>query len=91
MRSHMNTLYVHSHVKHMGQKGAACLKVFNEANEELSFAFDDSCGALQHLSRVSAMVYDAKDQPKGDEQYVAGAEGFLLALANHLGYTVTKK
>ncbi len=73
-------------------RGNGCLKIINNANDELSVAFDDSAGAFNELSRSDMMLFpnsstcmrDGTDLGYGDP------ENLLLALANHLGYTVTK-
>lgn len=70
----------------------ACLKVLNERGEELSVAFDDSCGALKHLGRVSIAVFKSAESSENvrDEVFCVGAKELLEELALHLGYTLTK-
>lgn len=75
--------------------GAACLKIVNDDGVELSVAFDDSCGCLPNLDRVS-MVRFRGHGPQAtssleDEAFHVTAEDFLTKLADHLGYNLTKK
>lgn len=69
---------------------AACLKVVNDQGVELSFAFDDSAGAMHHLGRVSVATY-VGDTPVKADRPIYSDEDFLRALAAHLGFEVTRK
>lgn len=69
---------------------AANLKVVNEEGVELSVAFDDSAGKMHHLGRVSMARFKG-NKMLGEESPVYSDEDFLKALAEHLGYEVTKK
>ena len=69
----------------------AVLKVFNEAGEELSVSFDDSCGAMHHLGRVRMARFMPNDGSEiGEETFGVTAEDLLQSLAAHLGYKVEK-
>ena len=71
-----------------------CLKVMNEHGEELSYAFDDSAGAMPVFGRVSAVRFGGRnlETQLGEEKPIYGfPERFLEILADHLGYEVTKK
>lgn len=82
-------LYIHGLVKQGRLPGQACLKIVNDANVELSLAFDDSCGSLPHLSRVSFMRFSAREA-LGEERPLYSAEEFLRVLADHLGYDLVE-
>lgn len=69
----------------------ACLKILNDAGEELSVAFDDSCGAMLHLGRASFARFGANNECLREDSPLYGAEDFLLLLAEHLGYVVAKR
>ena len=47
------SMYIHKHV----MKGSACLKI-QYLGVEISVAFDDSCGCMEHLGRIEAVVFD---------------------------------
>ena len=78
--------------------GSACLKIVNDRGVELSVAFDDSCGCLPTLSRVSMATFvlltasgPKMEEQVGEEIYHVSAEDFLESLAKHLGYSVSKE
>lgn len=82
----MSHLYIHR----PHARNAANLKVVNDQGIELSVAFDDSAGAMEHLGRVSLAHFNGP-QMIGEEQYHVNAEDLLEALAGHLGYEVRRK
>ena len=65
---------------------SACLKFFN-SDKELSIAFDDSCGAMQNLGRVSVAKF-RRNSPAMESPEVFGPsdEEFLAILAEFLGF-----
>lgn len=68
-----------------------CLKVFNKDGDELSLSGDDSCGAFEHLSRISLAIFrSGGHEMVGGEVFHVTPEELLRNLAGHLGYTVTK-
>ena len=85
----MSHLYIHR----PHARNAANLKVVNDQGVELSVAFNDSAGAMQHLGRVSLARFTGPkfSQMIGEEQYHVTAEDLLEALAGHLGYEVRRK
>lgn len=70
----------------------ACVKFYNEHGRVLSFAADDSAGAFPDLRRSYLACFESDAGPMiGNEIHWATPEEFLRALAEHLGYQVTKK
>lgn len=78
-----------AHIVRPTSRYSACLKFINEGGLELSFAFDDSAGAMNHLGRVSMALYNGEDLLKTDG--VWDDVEFLKMLADHLGYELVKK
>jgi hypothetical protein len=73
---------------------SCCLKVENDQKMELSLAIDNSCGAMDVMSRISMAKFDLKKSGIGrvnEEEYYITAERFLEALADHLGFKLVPK
>jgi len=71
--------------------GLVNFSVVNDEGVRLSVAADDSCGALNHHGRVSAQLINADGTDNGDEVLYLTPKAYLFALADLLGYTVSKK
>ncbi len=63
----------------------SCVKFYNEQDIELSFAADDSCGAM------SVAIFKGDDIVVDDHPFSGEAEEFLHLLAEHMGYELKKK
>ena len=71
----------------------ANLKIVNNYGEELSLSGDDACGTSKQYSRFCMAKFsdETRSAMLGEEVLAPSAEDFLKALAEHLGFQVTKK
>lgn len=82
----------HDKTKRDVSLGHVCLKIFNDAGDELSVSFDDSCGAFAHLQRVELCVFPKESKHRAViTDYRVDPELLLRRLAEHLDYDLTKK